>query len=129
MSNSSILQSIQQIASDLANIEFLFSASELSDYGSDYTEDLFFPPTAVCFPASTQEVSAIMQRCYAHNVPVFTRGAGTGLSGACLPVSAGLVLSTKKLNRIVDIDVKNLTVTTETGVVNGVLKAAVEAVG
>jgi len=129
MSNSSILQSIQQIASDLANIEFLFSASELSDYGSDYTEDLFFPPTAVCFPASTQEVSAIMQRCYAHNVPVFTRGAGTGLSGACLPVSAGLVLSTKNLNRIVDIDVKNLTVTTETGVVNGVLKAAVEAVG
>jgi len=92
----STLASIKQISSELTQVEFLFSERDTQPYGSDYTEDLFFQPTAVCFPESTNEVSEIMKRCYVLEVPVFTRGAGTGLSGACLPVSSGLVLSTKK---------------------------------
>ena len=129
MTNNPIFQAIQQISSELSQVEFLFSAQDTKPYGSDYTEDLFFQPTAVCFPRSTNEVSEIMKRCYVLEVPVFTRGAGTGLSGACLPVSSGLVLSTKKLNRIVNIDSQNLTATVESGVINANLKLAVEEYG
>lgn len=129
MTNNPIFQAIQQISNELSQVEFLFSAQDTKPYGSDYTEDLFFQPTAVCFPGSTNEVSEIMKRCYVLEVPVFTRGAGTGLSGACLPVSSGLVLSTKKLNRIVNIDSQNLTATVESGVINSNLKLAVEEHG
>lgn len=129
MTTNPTLLAIQQISSELSQIDFLFSNQDTEPYGSDYTEDLFFQPTAVCFPASTNDVSAIMKRCDALNVPVFTRGAGTGLSGACLPVSAGLVISTKKMNRIVSIDTQNLTATVESGVINANLKSAVEEHG
>jgi glycolate oxidase len=124
-----IFQRIQQIANELTHIEFLFDESDVLPFGSDYTEDLFFPPTAVCFPTSTEDVAAVLLRCNRASVPVFTRGAGTGLSGACLPVREGLVLSTKKMNKIHQIDQQNLTATVDVGVINAELKAAVEEFG
>jgi glycolate oxidase len=120
---------LKRISEVLTSIEFLFSSEETLPYGSDYTEDLFFPPAAVCFPNTSLEVSQILSLCNSLNVPVYTRGAGTGLSGACLPVKDGLVLSTKKLNRIIEIDTQNLTATIETGVINAQLKMAVEEFG
>jgi glycolate oxidase len=120
---------LKRISEELPPIEFLFSLEETLPYGSDYTEDLFFPPAAVCFPNNSMEVSQILSLCNSLNVPVYTRGAGTGLSGACLPVKDGLVLSTKKLNRIIEIDTQNLTATIESGVINAHLKMAVEELG
>ena len=120
---------LKRISEVLTSIEFLFSLEETLPYGSDYTEDLFFPPAAVCFPNNSMEVSQILSLCNSLNVPVYTRGAGTGLSGACLPVKDGLVLSTKKLNRIIEIDTQNLTATIESGVINAHLKMAVEELG
>ena len=126
---SPVNSQLKRISEELTSIEFLFSSDETLPYGSDYTEDLFFPPAAVCFPNSTLEVSQILTLCNSMDVPVYTRGAGTGLSGACLPVKDGLVLSTKKLNRIIDIDTQNLTATIESGVINAHLKMAVEELG
>ena len=113
----------------IAGIELISVQDDMTDYGSDYTEDLYFPPAIVCFPKSTEEIAALMKICNEIGFPIYTRGAGTGLSGACLPVRDGLVLSTKKLNKILDIDTKNLTVTVESGVVNAIIKEAVEAHG
>lgn len=124
-----VLDSIIEIVADLPHIAFLHNDPQLQSYGSDYTEDLFFEPAAVCFPASALEVSEVLSRCNSLGVPVYTRGAGTGLSGGCLPVRYGLVLSTKKLNRIIQIDTDNLTATVETGVINSELKLAVEELG
>jgi glycolate oxidase len=90
---------------------------------------LFFPPAVVCFPRSADEIAALIKICNQNSFPVYTRGAGTGLSGACLPVKNGMVLSTKRLNKIIDIDTRNLTVTVESGVVNATIKEAVEKQG
>ncbi len=126
---SHVNSQLKRISEELTSIEFLFSSEDTLPYGSDYTEDLFYPPAAVCFPNNSLEVSRILALCNALNVPVYTRGAGTGLSGACLPVQDGLVLSTKKLNRIMEIDTQNLTATIESGVINAHLKMAVEELG
>lgn len=126
---SHVNSQLKRISEELTSIEFLFSSEDTLPYGSDYTEDLFYPPAAVCFPNTSLEVSRILALCNALNVPVYTRGAGTGLSGACLPVQDGLVLSTKKLNRIMEIDTQNLTATIESGVINAHLKMAVEELG
>ena len=127
------MKPIQEIILEFQNaipgLELISNSFDMKEFGSDYTEDLYFPPAGVCFPRSAEEISILIKICNQHSFPVYTRGAGTGLSGACLPVRNGLVLSTKKLNKILDIDTKNLTVTVESGVVNAVIKEAVEAHG
>ena len=67
--------------------------------------------------------------CNASKIPVAARGAGTGLSGACVPVPEGIVLSLERLNRIVEIDEANLLAIVEPNVITGDLQDAVERVG
>ena len=65
---------------------------------------------------TTEEVSGIMQVCYAHNIPVTTRGSGTGLVGGCTPICGGVVLCTSKMNKILGYDLDNFTVDVQPGV-------------
>ena len=100
-----------------------------ADYGRDHTEDLHFAPDVVLRPADADEISLIMRLCHEHRIPVTPRGAGTGLSGGALPLHHGVVLSTERLNRIVQIDERNLQATVEPGVVNEAFQNAVKEVG
>lgn len=65
---------------------------------------------------STQEVADIMKICYDNNIPVTTRGAGTGLAGGCTPICGGVVLCTMRMNRILGYDLENFAVTVQPGV-------------
>ena len=98
-------------------------------YNHDYTEDLHFTPHVVLFPESSQEVSKILAYCNQNNIPVTPAGARTGLSGGCLPIHGGVLLSCEKLNRILDIDEKNAQITTGPGVITEVLQNAVKEKG
>ena len=105
------------------------NVTELQEVAHDYTEDLNYMPEILVFPENTEQVSQALKLCSEFNIPVYTRGAGTGLSGACLPVKGGLVLSTKKMNRILNIDTQNMMATVEPGVINFHLKQALEEFG
>ncbi|MBC8084366.1 MAG: FAD-binding protein [Hymenobacter sp.] len=100
-----------------------------ADYGRDHTEDLHFAPDVVLRPANAEETGEIMRLCHEHRIPVTPRGAGTGLSGGALPIHHGVVLSTERLNRIIEIDERNLQATVEPGVVTEVFQNAVREVG
>ncbi len=100
-----------------------------ADYGRDHTEDLLFVPAAVVRPGTPEEVAAVLRLCHEAHLPVTPRGAGTGLSGGALPHRGGLVLSTERFNRILEIDQRNLQATVEPGVVNQAFQDAVKAVG
>jgi glycolate oxidase len=80
-------------------------------------------------PSNAAEISEIMKICFDYNIPVTTRGGGTGLSGGALPVFGGVVLSTEKLNKIIEIDKDNLMVTVQPGVITHNLHLAVENQG
>lgn len=115
---------------DLQQITGLISDPEvLQKLGSDETEDLCFPPQLAVAPENAEEVSRVLFVCSQYNIPVTVRGGGTGLSGGALPVHGGLVLETRKLNRILEIDTQNLQAVVEPGVINQELRDAVEAVG
>jgi glycolate oxidase len=101
----------------------------LESHGKDATEDLMFVPWVVLEPESVEQVQAVMRYCNKHLIAVYTRGAGTGLCGAALPVNGGVVLSTKRLNKILEIDEKNFMATVEPGVINYNFRQAVEAKG
>ncbi len=73
-------------------------------------------PEAVCLAETTEEISEIMKICNDRKIPVTVRGAGTGLVGGCVPVHGGIVLSTERMNRIIEYDMKNLCVRIQPGV-------------
>lgn len=107
----------------------LVDSETLSNYNHDYTEDLKYNPEVVVKPGTATEVSEILKTANAYKVPVTPRGAGTGLSGGALPVFGGIILSTERMNAIIEIDERNLQCTVEPGVINQHLRDAVEAKG
>ncbi len=109
---------------------FVFADEEsLNNYAHDETENLHFLPGIVIKPRSSAEISDIMRLCTEYKIPVTPRGAGTGLSGGALPQLGGVLLSTERMNSILEIDERNLQVTTEPGVITEVLQNAVKEKG
>jgi len=101
----------------------------LSNYASDYTEDITCPPEAVVIPRNTEEVSTVLSFCNEKKIPVTPRGAGTGLSGGSIPVRGGVSLSMEKFDRILAIDEQNFQATVESGVINDHFQSAVKEKG
>lgn len=120
---------IAQLSAKIPRERMITDPSYLDTCARDHTEDLKFYPDLVLQPADTQEVSTILSLCNERRIPVTVRGAGTGLSGGCLPVSGGVVLDMKRMNRILQIDTENFQVITEPGVITQELQMAVEAHG
>lgn len=109
---------------------YVFADEEtLRHYGHDETEQILFPPEIVIKPGTSEEISKIMRICNEHKIAVTPRGAGTGLSGGAIPHLGGVVLSMERLNAIINIDERNLQVTTEPGVITEVLQNAVKEKG
>ena len=86
-------------------------------------------PWLVVLPASIEEVQQIVKLCHQFEVPVVARGAGTGLSGGAMPHAEGVLLVLAKLNRVLSVDVKNLSATLEPGVTNLAISEAVKDLG
>ncbi len=114
----------------IVGAQFVFTDEETLDlFAKDETEDLHFLPDIVIKPRTAEEISAIMKICNAHRISVTPRGAGTGLSGGALPTYGGVLISFERMNSILEIDEKNLQVTTEPGVITEVLQNAVKEKG
>lgn len=61
-------------------------------------------PMLVALPENLEQVEALLKRCHALDVPVVTRGAGTGLSGGALPLEQGVLLVMSRFNKILSVD-------------------------
>ena len=72
----------------------------------------------VVFPTSVEHVSAVVKLANREGLPFVARGAGTGLSGGCLPAEGGLVISLMRMNRVLEVDYDNQIAVVEPGLVN-----------
>jgi glycolate oxidase len=72
----------------------------------------------VVFPTSAEQVAAVVKLAGREGMPFVARGAGTGLSGGCLPAEGGLVLSMMRMNRVLEVDYENQLAVVEPGLVN-----------
>ncbi len=86
------------------------------DFSHDELGGLHSYPEVMVEVMSTEEVSSIMKYAYENNIPVTPRGQGTGLVGASVALHGGIMLNFCKMNRILELDEENLTVTVEPGV-------------
>lgn len=108
-----LLEGLREIAGDAVSA----SAAERFCYSSDASQ-IAGTPDYVVRPRSTGQVSRILRFCSEHAVPVTPRGAGTGLSGGASPVHGGVVLDLSSMSRVLEIDISNLQVIVEPGVVH-----------
>src|SRR5690554_3201223 len=116
----SILEELKAIVGE----HNLFTDTErIENYSHDETsrEQFSHMPEVVLTPVSTEQISAIMKLADRYTIPVTPRGAGSGLSGGAIPIHGGIVLSVEKMNKVLEIDEANLTVTAEAGIVTNEL--------
>ena len=86
------------------------------DYAHDELGGIEKMPEALVRVTTTEQISAVMKHAYANGIPVTVRGSGTGLVGAAVAVEGGILLETTKMNKILELDRNNLTVTVQPGV-------------
>lgn len=98
-------------------------------YSYDATPQFQSMPDAVIAPRNTKEVSEIVKLCNEYRIPIVPRGSGTNLCAGTCPTEGGIVLLFKYMNKIIDIDEDNLTVTVQPGVITLDMINAVEAKG
>jgi len=94
---------------------------ELEHYAIDATPLLRQRPDAVVFPASADEVAAVLVIAAEHRIPVVPRGSGTSLSGGAVPVKGGVVMPLTRLDRILEINESGLVAVVEPGVTTDAL--------
>lgn len=95
-------------------------------YSYDATPNFQALPDAVVAPRSTEEVAEVVKVCNREKIPIVPRGSGTNLCAGTVPTEGGIVLLFKHMNKIIEIDEDNLTVTVQPGVITLDMIEAVE---
>lgn len=88
-----------------------------------------FPPDAVLFPLTREEVQHIVALCNQYQVPLIPRGRGTGTAGGSLPEFGGIALSMERMTNIISVDPANRVVVVEPGVLNQSVQDAAKPFG
>lgn len=107
----------------------LTSPEDLVPYSFDGTAALQKMPGIVAFATEADQVVRLVRLANEKRFPIVTRGSGTGLSGGSVPVDGGVVLCLSKMNRILEVDAKNLTLSAEAGATTLSIAEAAEKVG
>ncbi|MBF0506226.1 MAG: FAD-binding protein [Nitrospirae bacterium] len=113
----------------VAGVEISTEKEDLICYSYDASGAAAMLPFAVAWPRNTDQVINIVKFADANNHSIIARGAGTGMAGASVPASNGIVISFEKMRKMLDVDTKNMTVTVEPGIINGKLQKELEYLG
>src|SRR5215213_7059168 len=95
----------------------LTKPEDIIPYSFDGTAALRQMPAAVVFPQTTEDVSRCVTYAVSQSLHSVTRGSGTGLSGGSIPTAESIVLCLTQMNRILDIDPRNLILRTQPGAI------------
>lgn len=111
--NDSIKKALAEIVGEE---NFTDNKIDMVSYSYDSSEHKHRPECAV-WPTSTEQVSEIMKLATKENFPVIPRGAGTGLSGMCVAVKGGLIMDLCRMDKIMDVSIKDRIAVVQPGVV------------
>jgi glycolate oxidase len=107
----------------------LVDAEETRPYECDGLTLIRQRPMAVALPDTAAQLADIVKFCHTQNIPLVPRGAGTGLAGSALPDANGVLVSTAKFNRILQVDAAARTATVQAGVRNLAISEAARPFG
>lgn len=123
--NDAVLQELNSI---IESHDLLTDPGDCWPYGYDNSRRHALPQ-AVVFAKSHEQILGLVRFCNNHHINLITRGTGTGTTGATVPHRGGIVLSTERMNRILDIDSANRIARVQPGVTNGQLQEALAKYG
>jgi glycolate oxidase len=102
---------------DLLGEDRVFIGKDINeDFSHDELGGVSKYPDAVVNVLTTEEVSKIMSYAYENTIPVVGRGSGTGLVGSSVPIEGGIMINLTQMNKILELDEENLTLTVQPGV-------------
>lgn len=126
--SDTIIRNLKEICGE----NYVFTDHErLEIYSHDETpvDQFAHFPEVVVMPRETKQVAKIVKLANHYQIPITPRGAGSGLSGGAIPIYGGIVISLEKMNKILEIDAKNMMVTLEPGVVTNEVNEKVKELG
>lgn len=91
------LVGVQNVVTDAGQME-IYAHDEVTDPAYHHM------PEAVVFAENAQQVAAVVKLANEYHFPVVPRGAGTGLACGAVPIYGGVVLSLKKMNKIIEVN-------------------------
>ena len=122
----------QRILADLQSIvsePYVRTDAETIRENSTDATKVFHPADVVVFPATTEEVSGIVKLANREKTPIVSRGGGVGFAGGAIPLHGGIVISMRRMNRILEVNTIDLLAVVEAGVITDDLHKAAEAKG
>jgi glycolate oxidase subunit GlcD len=126
--NASKPEVIEKLQKIVGAENVLIEPEKVEPYGADAVKEKF-PPEAVVFPATTEEMREILKLANEYLFPVTARGGGVGYTGGAVPVDGGIVVGTDRMKKIIEINVDDLYVVCQPGLTTYELQQAVEKHG
>lgn len=126
--SAEIVGELRQIVGD-KNV--IVDEEKMEAYSHDETnaEEYGHMPEVVVFPTATEQVAQVVQLANRETIPITPRGAGSGLSGGAIPSYGGISLSVEKMNKVIELDVDNMVIVVEAGIVTNDLATLVQEKG
>ena len=118
----------------LRKIKSIFKERCLTDklsriqYSYDATQKMYLPDVVV-IAENTEEISQLMKIANRYKIPVVARGWGSGFTGGALNIEGGICLSLEKMDKVIELDLDNMMVWVEAGMVNYDLQEYVKPYG
>ncbi len=91
--------------------------AQLLAYSYDATANFQAKPDLVVSPRSTEEIAEIVKICAREQIPIVSRGSGTNLAAGTVPSKGGLIVLFNNMDKILEVDKENLTITVQPGVI------------
>ena len=126
MYNKLTLNDIERLTQIVGAENILVGENIGPDYAHDELGTVENMPDVLVRVTQTEQISKIMKLAWERVIPVTVRGSGTGLVGSAVPICGGILIETSKMNKIIELDSDNLTVTVQPGVLLMELAAFVE---
>ncbi len=126
--NASKPEVLDKLRAIVGDDNVVVDPERVEPYGADAVKEKF-PPEAVVFPESTEQMVAIIKLANEYVFPVTARGGGVGYTGGAVPVDGGIVVGTDRMNRILELNVDDLYMIVQPGLTTYAVQQAAAEVG
>jgi glycolate oxidase len=120
---------VKDLRAEIGGENILSAPSELAVYDCDAYTLKRNPPEVVVFPQSTKQVASVVKICNRHGMAIVPRGAGTGLAGGCLSIGPSILVLLTRMNRVLEVNLRDRLAVVEAGVSNLQLTKALSGTG
>ncbi len=119
---------VEELRARLVGAKVSTAAEVRREFGTDRWHASAMPDVVV-EATHRDQVVASLSFANERGIPVTTRGAGVGYVGGCVPLKGGILLSVRKMNRIIEISPADGIAVVEPGVTLDDLQESVRALG